>query len=60
MELLGRAEPWNLDEAVEAGWELLQKISIMRGALAPHRSEDGTFAFTRTYLVCSDSSRHFE
>ena len=59
VELLERAEPLNLDEAEEAGWELLQKVSIMREAMAPLRSEDGTFTFTRAHLL-QYVSRYFE
>ena len=59
VELLEQVEPLNPDEAQEAGWELLQKIAMMREALAPVRSEDGTFTFTRAYLL-QYVSRHFE
>ena len=59
VELLERVEPLDLDEAEEAGWELLQKISAMREALAPLRSEEGTFTFTRAHLL-QYVSRYFE
>jgi len=59
VELLERAEPLDLDEAEEAGWELLQKIARMREALAPLRNEDGTFTFTQAHLL-QYVSRHFE
>jgi hypothetical protein len=59
VELLERAEPLNLDEAEEAGWELLQKIATLREILAPLRGEDGTFTFTRAHLL-QYVSRYFE
>lgn len=59
VELLERAEPLNLDEAEQAGWELLQKIATIRETLAPLRDEDGTFAFTQADLL-QYVSRHFE
>ena len=58
-ELLERAEPLNPDEAQEAGYELLQKITVMREALAPSRNGRGIFTFDRARLL-QYVSRHFE
>lgn len=51
VELLERAEPLNPYEAREAGCELLQKIAVMREALALSRDDHGTVTIDRTQLL---------
>lgn len=51
VELLERAEPLNLDEAEQVGFELFQKIAMMRETLAPSRDEHGALPLTRAQFI---------